>query len=146
MPKSTKPLVVPEYEYGNGKPTIGEIVLDMAQELLIDSLTQPNQLEVQRRRAKFVRQVNKTFAVELKEEVRKAKSGEKGAQVLKAKAQEDDDKFMPDVKKCIDSLTAEGLALTSARIFSEWKLLGIEGKPPEYRRLLRLKKKILSLP
>ena len=79
-------------------------------------------------------------------EERLANAGKSGGRVLKAKAQEVDDKFMPDVKKCIDSLTAEGLALTSARIFSEWKLLGIEGKPPEYRRLLRLKKKILSLP
>ena len=79
-------------------------------------------------------------------ERRLANAGESGARVLKAKAREDDDKFMPDVKKCIDSLKANGFATTSTKILSEWQLLGIEGKPPEYQRLLRLKKKILSLP
>ena len=80
------------------------------------------------------------------DEERLANAGESGGRVLKAQAQEDDDKFMPDVKKCIDSLKANGFAITSTRIWSEWKLLGIEGDPPKYRRLLRLKNKILSLP
>lgn len=120
MPKSTTPLVVPKYRYGNGTPTIGEIVLDMAQELLIDSLTQPNQLEVQLRRAKFVRQVNKTFAVEIKEEVRKKNAGEKGGLGRKAKIKEKDDELMPDLKKCMDSLKARKIRTSVAAIESEW--------------------------
>ena len=91
-------------------------------------------------------QINVLARVLIDDEERLANAGKKGGCEKKAKAQEDDDKFMPDVKKCIDSLKANGFTTTSTRILSEWQLLGIEGDPPEYRRLLRLKNKILSLP
>jgi hypothetical protein len=146
MPKITKPLVVPEHEYGNGKQPIGEIVLAMAQELLIDSLTQPNQLEVQRRRAKFVRQVNKTFAVQLKDEMRLAKAGEKGGLGQKARAKDKDNEFMPNVKMCIDALNAEGTRITTKTIAAKWKRLKINDSPPSDRILSRLKTMILSIP
>lgn len=120
MPKSAKPLVVVEHEYGNGTATIGAIVLAMAQELLIDGLTQPNQLEVQRRRARFVRQVNNAFAVQLREAKRLANAGEKGGREKKAKAKETDDEFMPNVKKCIDSLKARKMRTSVAAIEREW--------------------------
>ena len=142
MPKTTKPLVVPEYEYGNGTPTIGEIVLDMAQELLIDTLTQPNQLDVQRRRAKFVRQVNKTFAVELKEEVRKAKAGEKGGLGRIRKAQEKNDEYRLIIEKCLISLIAKKKRITVKTIRAEH---GAELNVSD-RRISQIKKEFLSQP
>lgn len=117
MPKSTTPLVVPEYGYGNGKSTIGEIFLDMAQELLIDSLTQLNQLEVQSRRTKFVRQVNKAFAVELKEEVRKKNA----ARGRVKRAEDDAEELRPHILDCISYLLAKGRKTNASQVISVWE-------------------------
>lgn len=129
MPKSTTPLVVPEYEYGNGKPTIGEIVLDMAQELLIDSLTQPNQLEVQRRRATFVRQVNKTFAVELKEEVRKANAAQLGGRPRQ------DEKLLVQLGVCAEKIDGK---LSVKNVMQEWAKHSFELACPARNKLQEL--------
>jgi hypothetical protein len=129
MPKSTKPLVVPEHEYGDGTPTIGEIVLDMAQELLIDSLTQPNQLEVQRRRAKFVRQVNKTFAVELKEEVRKANAAQSGGRPRK------DEQLLVYLGVCAEKIDGK---LTVKNVTQEWANHSFELECPARNKLQEL--------
>jgi hypothetical protein len=146
MPKSKKPLVVPTYEYGNSSQIIGEIVLDMAQKLLIDRLTQPNQLEVMRRKDEFVRQVNKVFAIRLANAKRLANAGEKGGLAKKAEAQEKNDEFMPNVKICIDSLKAEGTRVTTKTIGAKWEGLKIKVSPPSDRQLSRLKNLILSQP
>jgi hypothetical protein len=129
MPKSTKPLIIPKYEYGNGTPTIGEIVLDMAQELLIDSLTQPNQLEVQLRRATFVRQVNKTFAIELKEEVRKANAATLGGRPRK------DEQLLLQLGVCAENI---GGKLTVKNVAQEWSKHSFESDCPARNKLQEL--------
>lgn len=117
MPKSKNPLVVPEHEYGFSKQSVGEIVLDMAQKLLIDELTQPNQLEVQLRRAKFVRQVNKTFAIELKEEIRK----ENAAKGRIKRAKDDAKELTPHILDCINYLREQGRKTNASQVISVWE-------------------------
>lgn len=154
MPRRKDAPSTPNYPWLNGELSIGEIILKMAQELLIEKQNQPNQLAAQLEvhldsktlEAEFVRRVNAAFAVELREAERLVTSGEKGGQWAKAKAQEKDNEFMPNVKKCIDSLKAEGTRITTKTIASKWKGLEIKGSPPSDRKLSQLKKMILSLP
>lgn len=117
MPRSKKPLVVPEFEYGESTLTIGAIILDRAQKLLIDGLVQPNQLEVQRRRAKFVKEVNEAFAVQLKEEIRKSNAASGSRKTAKDNAKE----ITPHVLDCMNYLHAMGRKTNASQVVSVWE-------------------------
>ena len=95
---------------------------------------------------KIKEQIEVSVRALIDDEERLANAGEKGGLTKKAKAQEDDDKHMPNVKKCIDSLKAEGTRITTKTINAKWKGMKIKDSPPSDRKLSRLKKMILSLP
>lgn len=129
MPKSKTPLVVPEFEYGESTLTIGAIILDRAQKLLIDGLVQPNQLEIQRRRAKFVKEVNEAFAVQLKEEVRKANAAKSGGRPRQ------DEQLLKYLGICAEKIEGK---LTAKKLEKEWALHSFDLCCPARNKLQEL--------
>jgi hypothetical protein len=124
MPKRKVAPPTPNYPWLGGKSSIGEIILAMAQELLIEKQNQPNQLAAQLgkhldgqdREAEFVRQVNAAFAEQKLYFERQRKAG---------KAQENNSAFNRIVK-CYESLVAKGeppLKITAPKIENEWQEL-----------------------
>jgi hypothetical protein len=121
MPKRKVAPPTANYPWLDGELSIGEIILSMAQELLIEKQNQPNQLAAQLgiyldgqdREAEFVRRVNSAFAEQELYFERQRKAG---------KAQENNSAFNRIVK-CYESLVAKGeppLKITAPQIEKEW--------------------------
>ena len=124
MPKRKAAPLTPSYEWINGETSIGEIILKIAQDLLIDKQTQPNQLAAKQgvyldglnREAEFIRIVNLAFAEQESyfERQRNAGIAQKKNSVFNR------------VLKCYESLVAKGVPpskITAPRIEKEWREL-----------------------
>ena len=127
---------------------IGVIVLDMAQELLIDALRQPNQLEVMSRRAEFVRRVNAAFAAQLAEQDRQDKAAAAGGERKKAVEAEKDAELLPGIRRCVEACKKDRVRVTADAIKQRASRLGIHelqgDECPTDRKINALKKQFLS--
>jgi len=118
MPKRKVAPPTPNYPWLGGESSIGEIILALAQELLIEKQNQPNQLAAQLgiysgqdREAEFVRQVNAAFAEKdhyIREQKRKG-SYPKSANYTREM-----------VAKCKQALIKKEEKVTARAIANEW--------------------------
>ena len=120
MPKRKVAPTVPNYQWLGGELSIGEIILEMAQELLIEKQNQPNQLAAQlgiyldgqARGAEFVRQVNAAFAEQnhyVREQEKKGSHQKKQANPT-----------LERVAFCKQELIKKGTEVTAPAIEIEW--------------------------
>jgi len=119
MPKRKVAPPTPNYPWLDGKLSIGEVILAMAQELLIEKQNQPNQLAAQLgiysgqdREAEFVRQVNAAFAEQdhyIREQKKKGSYQKKLANLT-----------LERVAFCRQELIKKGTEVTAPAIAFEW--------------------------
>jgi len=109
MPKRKVSPPIPNYQWLGGELSIGEIILDMAKELLAS----PNQLEVQRRTTEFVRRVNAAFA----EQEHYIREQEKKGSHQKTQASPTREK----VALCMAALIKKEEKVTAPAIEIEWR-------------------------
>lgn len=120
MPKRKVAPLTPNYQWLGGELSIGEIILSMAQELLIEKQNQPNQLAAQlgiyldgqARETEFVRQVNAAFA----EQDHYIREQEKKGSHQKTQASPTREK----VALCMAALIKKGEKVTAPAIETEW--------------------------
>ena len=120
MPKRKVAPPTPNYPWLGGESSIGEIILAMAQELLIEKQNQPNQLAAQlgiyldgqAREAEFVRQVNAAFAEQELYFERQRKAGSYSKSVNYTREM---------VAKCKQALIKKGTEVTARAIANEWE-------------------------
>lgn len=125
MPKRKVAPTTPIYPWLGGELSVGEIILKMAQELLVEKQNQPNQLAAQlgvhldskTLEAEFVRRVNAAFA----EQEHYIREQEKKGFHQKTQASPTREK----VALCKDALIKKGEKVTAPAIVAEWTNQGL---------------------
>lgn len=122
MPKRKAPQKVPDHNWITGQEPIGEIVMQIAEQIAIEAeqhrqAGEVNQLarhELDRRRAEAVRQINRAFAYKLETEIRQtnaAKPQKESAQITRN-----------SIVKCFMAVSDRGERVTADAIAREWRI------------------------
>jgi hypothetical protein len=121
MPRRKQPLPAPTHQWIDGKRTVGEIVLSMAQDLYKDrenlsrSLNQLAALdELQNREKQFIAQVDAAFAEQNAYQTRQANAGSVNRRVSGSQTAD-------RVEQITDDLMAMGKKVTATAVAAEWR-------------------------
>ena len=140
MPRTRKEPLPQIRDWINGHETVGEIVLQMAEQLVEDRMQNMNALaltDLARRRAEAVRQIDVAFSYRVQEEqrfinIRTAPKPKRQAKVIETSAK---------VKRCVDALTKTKRPVTSKTIDQEWSRQNL-GNPVSIYTIRRHLKKL----
>lgn len=138
MPRRKAPLEIPVHKWINGPESIGEIVMQMAEQIAYEAEQHRQAGDINKlalhaidaRRRQAVKQINSAFAHKLATETRLRNAGSH---------QQKQSSTRKNVRICYDALIEGGATVTAPAIESEWmrKKLGPCVTPQQIRRYLR---------